>query len=52
MALQVTQETFDDAVKENIQEFEMTVEEAITDATQQFESQASFFLYFCKILTN
>lgn len=39
MAKQVTQETFDDVVKENIQEFEMTVEEAINDAVQQFESQ-------------
>ncbi|KAH3741550.1 armadillo repeat-containing protein 6-like [Dreissena polymorpha] len=39
MAKQVTQGTFDDVVKENIQEFEMTIGAAITDAVQQFESQ-------------
>lgn len=39
MAKQITQETFDDVVKENIEEFEMSVEEAIADAVQQFESQ-------------
>jgi len=39
MAKQVTQETFDDVVKENVQEFEMTVEDAMNDAVQQFESQ-------------
>ncbi|XP_052797041.1 armadillo repeat-containing protein 6-like [Mya arenaria] len=39
MAKQVSQETFDDVVKENIQEFEMTIEEAINDTVQQFESQ-------------
>ena len=39
MAKQITQETFDAAVKENITEFEMEVEEAITDAVQQFEAQ-------------
>ncbi|KAL8602261.1 hypothetical protein ACOMHN_022774 [Nucella lapillus] len=39
MAKQITQQTFDDVVKENMQEFEMTVEESIEDAVQQFESQ-------------
>ena len=39
MAKQVTQETFDDVVKENVQEFEMTVGDAMNDAVQQFESQ-------------
>ena len=39
MAKQITQQTFDDVVKENIQEFDMTVEDAIGDAVQQFESQ-------------
>lgn len=39
MAKQITQLTFDDVVKENIQEFDMTVEDAIGDAVQQFESQ-------------
>lgn len=35
----ITQETFDDAVKENIEEFEMSPEEAVEDAIQQFKSQ-------------
>ncbi|XP_076465673.1 armadillo repeat-containing protein 6-like [Babylonia areolata] len=39
MAKQITQQTFDDVVKENMQEFEMTAEEAIEDAVKQFESQ-------------
>ncbi|NWU36688.1 ARMC6 protein, partial [Hylia prasina] len=36
---QITQETFDDAVQENITEFEMDPEEAVREAVQQFESQ-------------
>jgi hypothetical protein len=39
MAKQISQETFDDVVKENIEDFEMTVEEAIAEAVQQFETQ-------------
>lgn len=39
MAKQITQQTFDDIVKENMQEFDMGVQEAIDDAVQQFESQ-------------
>lgn len=35
----INQETFDDVVKENIEEFEMTVEEAVQEAVQQFEAQ-------------
>lgn len=42
MARQVSQETFDDIVKENVQEFGMTVEEAVSDAVQQLESQVQF----------
>lgn len=38
---QITQQTFDDVVRENMQEFEMSAEEAVDDAIQQFESQAS-----------
>ena len=48
MAKQITQLTFDDVVKENIQEFDMTVEDAIGDAVQQFESQVRLWV-FCKI---
>ncbi|KAL3866309.1 hypothetical protein ACJMK2_043616 [Sinanodonta woodiana] len=39
MAKQITQQTFDDVVLENIKEFEMSVEDAIEDAVQQFEAQ-------------
>ena len=35
----ITQETFDAAVRENIQEFEMGPEEAVGEAVEQFESQ-------------
>uniref|UniRef100_A0A8I5ZPH0 Armadillo repeat containing 6 n=1 Tax=Rattus norvegicus TaxID=10116 RepID=A0A8I5ZPH0_RAT len=35
----ITQETFDAAVRENIEEFEMGAEEAIREAVEQFESQ-------------
>lgn len=38
----INQETFDDVVKENIEEFEMTVEEAVQEAVQQFEAQVVF----------
>ena len=41
MAKQISQETFDAAVKENIDEFEMEAEEALNDAVQQFEAQVS-----------
>lgn len=39
MVLATSQEHFDEVVKENIQEFEMTVQEAIDEAVQQLESQ-------------
>lgn len=35
----ITQETFDAAVRENIEEFEMGPEEAMKEAVEQFESQ-------------
>ncbi|XP_071383447.1 armadillo repeat-containing protein 6 [Centroberyx affinis] len=35
----ITQETFDAAVKENIEEFEMDADEALREAVEQFESQ-------------
>nr|CAD7588142.1 unnamed protein product [Timema genevievae] len=35
----ITQETFDDVVKENIEDFDMSPEEALQDAVQQFEAQ-------------
>eukprot|EP00051_Salpingoeca_urceolata_P008003 m.102664 g.102664 ORF g.102664 m.102664 type:complete len:540 (-) comp15521_c1_seq3:108-1727(-) len=39
MARRITQETFDEAVKENIEDLEMEPEEAVEDAVTQFESQ-------------
>lgn len=35
----ITQETFDAAVRENMEEFEMDPDEALKDAAEQFESQ-------------
>ncbi|XP_064137083.1 armadillo repeat-containing protein 6 isoform X1 [Loxodonta africana] len=35
----ISQETFDAAVRENIEEFEMGPDEAVREATEQFESQ-------------
>lgn len=39
MAKVITQATFDDVVKENMMEFEMSAEEAVNDAVEQFQSQ-------------
>lgn len=39
MAKRITQETFNNVVLENIQDFEMSAEEAVEDATKQFEAQ-------------
>lgn len=39
MAKVITQATFDDVVKENIVEFEMSAEEAVNDTVEQFQSQ-------------
>ena len=36
---QITQETFDAVVRENIEEFEMDLEEAVQDAMDQFKTQ-------------
>lgn len=42
MVAKITQETFDEAVAENVTEFNMTTEEAIADAVKQFEAQVIF----------
>lgn len=39
MSKVITQATFDDVVKENMVEFEMSAEEAVNDAVEQFQSQ-------------
>lgn len=38
----ITQETFDSAVRENIEEFDMEESEALREAIEQFESQGNF----------
>ena len=35
----ITQETFDGVVRENVEEFEMDLDEAVEDAVKQFQSQ-------------
>ena len=37
----ITQETFDDVVRENIDDFEMDADEALREAVEQFESQGN-----------
>ncbi|KAI4466842.1 hypothetical protein MML48_2g00002134 [Holotrichia oblita] len=39
MSLQITQESFDNTVRENVSEFEMSVEEAIKETIEQFSAQ-------------
>ena len=39
MAKQISQETFDSVVKENMEDLEMSAEDAIEDAVKQFECQ-------------
>ena len=41
----ISQETFDAAVQENIEEFDMSKEEALKDAIQQFQSQGVSLQY-------
>lgn len=36
---QITQETFNDVVCENVNDFDMSPEDAVNDAIQQFEAQ-------------
>jgi len=38
-SLKISQETFDEAVNENMNDFDMTKEDAIIEAVQQFKSQ-------------
>ena len=42
MVKKITQETFDAAVAENVQEFGMSPEDALADAIKQFESQGNW----------
>lgn len=40
----INQQTFDDVVQENMEEFDMAVEEAIVEAVKQFEAQVQYRL--------
>lgn len=51
MAKIISQETFDDVVKENIVEFEMDVQEAKDETVKQFEAQGINLANIIKDLT-
>lgn len=51
MAKVISQETFDDVVKENVVEFEMSVEEAKEETVKQFEAQGINLANIIKDLT-
>lgn len=40
----ISQKTYDDVVKENIEELSMEPQEAIADAIAQFEAQVYFYI--------
>ena len=42
MAKQISQETFDAVVTENMEDFDMEAEDALNDAIQQFEAQVLY----------
>lgn len=44
MARVISQATFDEVVKENMEEFEMTREEAVEEAKTQFQAQVRKYL--------
>ncbi|XP_043577399.1 armadillo repeat-containing protein 6-like [Chiloscyllium plagiosum] len=48
----ITQETFDSVVQENITEFQMDPEEALSEAIQQFESQGVDLINIVKAVRN
>jgi len=50
MAKQVTQETFDAAVLENIELLEMNPEDALQEAVQQFEAQVLILFHSVQCL--
>lgn len=49
MAKIISQETYDDVIKENIIEFSMTVDEARKETIEQFQAQVIFQLRFIEI---
>lgn len=42
----ITQETYDEVVKENMDEFDMSPEEAVKEAIAQFEAQVGNYIHF------
>ena len=50
MAKQITQETFDAAVLENIELLEMNPEDALQEAVQQFEAQVLILFHSVQCL--
>ncbi len=42
MALAISQESYDQVVRENVEDLDMTLEEAAQDAIQQFKAQVNF----------
>lgn len=51
MSRKITQQTFNEAVKENVDEFSMTTEEAIESAIKEFQSQVIFLVFHFTRLT-
>lgn len=45
MAKAISQDTFNEVVKENIEEFDMTEDEAVQDAVKQFEAQVGLPIF-------
>lgn len=48
----ITQDTYDEVVKENMEEFDMSAEEAIKEAIAQFEAQVFSKFIYDKITNN
>ena len=48
----ISQETFDAVVKENMEEFEMSREEAIKEAIEQFQTQVKRYFFSCWSMIN
>ena len=45
----IVQSTFDDIVKENIEELELEPEEAVSDAIEQFKAQVREYIFVRKV---
>lgn len=51
MAKIITQDTYDEVIKENITEFSMSIDEARKETIQQFEAQVSSIHFHFSTLT-